>query len=73
MEKTFFEDFMNFQKEVPKIELNATVNTGKFSFKYADLPGILEVVRPILRNNNMFSFSNIFSHPFFIFFVKIRS
>ena len=53
MEKTFFEDFMKFQKEVPKIELNATVNTGKFSFKYADLPGILEVVRPILRNNNM--------------------
>ena len=53
MEKTFFEDFMNFQKEVPKIELNATVNAGKFSFKYADLPGILEVVKPVLRNNNM--------------------
>ena len=56
MEKTFFEDIMKFQKEVPKIELNATVNAGKFSFKYADLPGILEVVKPILRNNNMVVF-----------------
>lgn len=49
---TFFEDFKKFQEECPVIKLNTTVKTPKFSYKYADLPAILEVVKPLLQKHN---------------------
>lgn len=57
-DKTFFEDFRKFQDECPKINLNAeasipTKKGGIYKFKYADLGGILDVVRPILSKNNL--------------------
>jgi len=50
--KTFFEDFKKFQEECPVIKLNATVKTKTFSYKYADLPGIIEVIKPLLHKYN---------------------
>ncbi len=57
-DKTFFEDFRNFQDECPVIPLNAeasfpTKKGGLFKFKYADLASILKVVRPVLSKNNL--------------------
>jgi len=56
MEKTFFEDFMNFQKDMPELKLNATAtiktSKGEYSFKYAGLPSILKIVRPLLHKHN---------------------
>ena len=56
MEKTFFEDFMNFQKECEIIPLDSKATIGKYSFKYASLGSIIRIVRPILHKNNFIQY-----------------
>jgi len=52
MEKTFFEDFMSFQKECETIPLDSIAKIAKYSFKYASLGSIIRIVRPILHKYN---------------------
>ncbi len=56
MEKTFFEDFMNFQKECEIIPLDSTAKIGKYSFKYASLGSIIKIVRQALHKNNFIQY-----------------
>lgn len=49
---------IKFQQEVPKIPFNAEVKYGTTNFKYADLPSIIEIVRPLL-NKHGFSISQL--------------
>jgi len=47
-----------FQKECPKLDLNSEVKVktktgGNYSFKYADLPYINEIIQPTLSKNNL--------------------
>jgi hypothetical protein len=46
---------IDFQSKVPKLELNSNVDVklksgGKYSFKYADLPYIMETIQETLTN-----------------------
>ena len=45
-------DFIELQKEIPSISFNETVSFGKVAFKYADLPSIHKVVKPLIHKHN---------------------
>lgn len=45
--------FAKAQAEFPPIHKGKTVDTGSFSYKYADLPSILDAVNPILKDNGL--------------------
>lgn len=45
-------DFIKLQQAIPIIKLNAVVNFNKVSFKYADLPSIHKVVKPLIGKHN---------------------
>ena len=42
-----------FQAEVPKIEKSATADTGKYSYSYAPLDELVQIVLPLLAKNGM--------------------
>jgi hypothetical protein len=42
-----------FQSELPKVSKGRTVNTGSFSYKYADLATITEIVLPVLTKHGL--------------------
>ena len=50
--KEFHKDFLKVQQELPIIEYNEAVNFGNVNFKYASLPSIHKIVKPILNSNN---------------------
>lgn len=47
--KNIFKALANFQQEVPVI----LKETSGYSYKYADLPAIIEVINPILKKNGL--------------------
>jgi len=55
MEKTgLFKAFILFQGQITAVEKNKTAGMGKFSFKYADLATIWEMIRQPLASNGLF-------------------
>ncbi len=46
--KEFYEDFVKLQAELPSVLKNAKGQAGQGKFKYADLPEIVETIRPLL-------------------------
>jgi hypothetical protein len=46
--EAFFESMARFKTECPSIKKDATANLGQYSYSYATLDGILDVVVPIL-------------------------
>jgi len=42
-----------FQKECPKIELDKTVSTKKYNFKYASLQNIIAKTKPVLAKHGL--------------------
>lgn len=49
----WIEAFTKAQGDFPTIGKGSTVNTGTFSYKYAALPDISELVLPVLRRNDL--------------------
>lgn len=45
--------FVKACAEMPPIAKNKVVNTGKFSYSYADLPDIVDAVRPVLATHGL--------------------
>lgn len=45
--------FVAAQSEMPSIPKNKTVTTNKFSYSYADLPDIIDAVRPVLVKHGL--------------------
>jgi hypothetical protein len=41
------------QSEFPTIPKNKTADAGKYSYKYADLPDILDAIRPVLKKHGL--------------------
>lgn len=51
--KTWVEAFIDFQAHIPPIGKTATANTGKFSYSYAQLDEILEIIRKPLTSHGL--------------------
>lgn len=49
--KEFYEDFIKMQAEFPAVLKKATGQVGQQKIKYADLPEIVETIRPILARH----------------------
>ena len=47
------EAFTKAQAEFPPILKGQTVDTGSYSYRYADLPSILDAVRPVLKEHGL--------------------
>lgn len=52
-----YEALAKFQEEVKDPPRTKPVNQGKFSFKYAELPTILEITRPLLAKHGLCTIS----------------
>jgi len=56
--KTIMKALADFQKECPALRKDSTAKGVKFSYNYASLPVILEVVNPILQRHGL-----VFAQP----------
>ncbi len=45
--------FTQAQREFPVVEMSKTVSTGKFSYKYAPLSGIMAAITPVLSKHGL--------------------
>jgi hypothetical protein len=50
---SIYKSLAAFQQECPVIYKDSTAGQGKYSYNYADLPAIFEVVNPLLANHGL--------------------
>ena len=59
--KNLFKALAEFQQEVPVIFKESTAGNSKYSYKYADLPAIFNVINPLLKKHGL-GFTQITEH-----------